>query len=728
MATFGWMIRLARWYTRKPKLVGFSALAVLIVGLAVASVVTGFTHGFWPNLLLNAAGDMLGGMVILLMIEPIVSRAAVQIRQHPHLDFRLFAQRIPLADREILVLDTYSGLFDAVNGPRAAAYLRDAARRGVKIKILLMSPATDASRLREAQLATANPGLQIDALLHDNIALLSRLENELRAGDESADGESDYSAGPARGSGETAETGQYVVVPGYAQAVDEDSLGEQLPLLSAPAVPSAATALGADATNAANPPIPVQRTEVPAVAATVATPVAAGNFELRLYAAAAPFTLYARDETLLFALLPAYQQAHDAPQLEISRGSQTGSQITETFNELWREARPVSRLAPIRLSDDADARPMLVRNVIVNANSYYVSNRIDAALEARPDQHFWPGLSGGEESEAEVVPPGSALGDQLEFAYRRKYGRVLPPAGPRFVLMRPARHGAVPKDRTVEFDRLPLGQILGWLAEARRSVRILDTSSILIGQDGDEAEAQAFVAAALAALGNGATVRILLLAPTTSAALERAQEIRDPRFNLKVERNIERLRFLGAQLPGHGIEPERLQVRLYDQLPVISVHQIDDRVMAGFLPYRRRSSLTSQYESQRHSDLGEFAVDQFQRLWDRARPLSGLRYLTVWTSPTLPGTRLLIRAWRVRRVWYVASERVEDLMAQAQRTGAAGSGQQVRAAIEEVVQSVFRLSDPVDEATHREVWDEFARIYSSSDPGVPVRALLADVI
>src|SRR6185312_7420667 len=181
-----------------PKLVGFSALVVLILVLAGASVATGFTHGFLPNLLLNAAGDMLGGMVILLMIEPIVSRAAVQIRQHPHLDFRLFAQRIPLAEREILVLDTYSGLFDAVNGQRAVDRLRDAARRGVKVKILLMSPTTDASRLRQVQLAAANPGLQIDALLHGNISLLSRLENELRGRGHEA--ETDFAARPATGS------------------------------------------------------------------------------------------------------------------------------------------------------------------------------------------------------------------------------------------------------------------------------------------------------------------------------------------------------------------------------------------------------------------------------------------------------------------------------------------------------------------------------------------------
>ncbi|WP_034265186.1 DUF5919 domain-containing protein [Actinospica robiniae] len=706
MATLGWMIRLGRWYTRKPKLVGFSALVVLILVLAGASVATGFTHGFLPNLLLNAAGDMLGGMVILLMIEPIVSRAAVQIRQHPHLDFRLFARRIPLAEREILVLDTYSGLFDAVNGQRAVDRLRDAARRGVKVKILLMSPTTDASRLRQEQLAAANPGLQIDALLHGNISLLSRLENELRG--RGYEPEADFAARAAIGSFDAGaeesverelaerDTGEQMAL--ITQALDEDSLEEHVPLSQAS--------------------IPAPR----GGQQTASTADAAGNFEFRLYAVAAPFTLYARDETLLFALLPAYQQAHDAPQLEISRGSQTGMQIIETFNELWREAREVRHLAPIRLSDDPNARPLLVRNVIVNANTYYVSNRINAALETHPDQHFWPGQSGGEACEAEVVARGSTLDDLLDYAYQRKYGRELPASGPDFVVMRPALRGAVPRDRTVEFDRLPLSQILGWLAEARRSVRILDTSSILIGQDGDEAEARAFVAAALRALANGATVRILLLAPTTSAALERAQEIRDPGFDRMVERNIQRLRYLTAQLPDHGIEPERLQVRLYDQLPVISVHQIDDRVMAGFLPYRRRSSLTSQYESQRHSDLGEYAVDQFQRLWVRARPLSGLRYVTLWTSSAEPGVRLLVRAWRVDRLWYMASARVEDLI---ERAAPAGRGA-VRAMIEDTPQGAFRLSEPLEPAGHRAVWDEFARIYSSSDPGVAVRALLAD--
>ena len=664
MAPFGWMIRLSRWYTRKPKLVGFSALALLILGLSAGSVLTGFTHGFWPNLLLNAAGDMIGGMVILLMIEPIVSRAAVQIRQHAHLDFRLFARRIPQAEREIRVLDTFSGLFDNVHGPRSLPGLHDAVLRGVNVKVLLMSPATDASRLRQEQLDPAYPGLSIDSQIHNNISALGTMEQQL------------------------------------AQALRGIGAPSTIPSLPDSEDTGLYTRVAASAEAAAAGPVPV------------------GSFELRLYTVAAPFTLYQRDDALLFAMLPAYQFAHDAPQLEITAGSLTGLQILEKFDELWEDARPVRRLAPIRLSPADDAEPMWVRYLELHDETYYISSRIDAALTIKPDQHFWLGERDGVEHEAEQVPSDSALHRQLLELHDRKYTR------PRrrettFYQMWPSSSQAAPRGRTLDFDRLPTGQILQRLAEAQRSVRILDTSSILIGQDGDEAGAEEFTRSALRAMGRGATIRILLLAPTTSAARERAKEIRDTHFDQMVERNIQRLRFLAAQLPSHGIDPERLRVRLYDQLPEISVHQLDDRVLVGFLPYRRRSSMTSQLETERHAELGVYAVGQFEQLWNRARPLDGLRYVILRTQGTTTmGERLLVRAWRVGRTWYLASARVEELL--AARTSAE---QSVHAWIEEEPGVEFQLTEPLPREENTPVWDAFARVYSTSGPGVPVRAL-----
>jgi hypothetical protein len=284
--------------------------------------------------------------------------------------------------------------------------------------------------------------------------------------------------------------------------------------------------------------------------------------------------------------------------------------------------------------------------------------------------------------------------------------------------MWPADSQPAPRGRTLDFDRLPTAKILEWLGEAERSVRILDTSSILIGQDGDPTGAEAFVRAALRAMANGTTIRILLLAPTTSAAKERAKEIRDTHFDQMVERNIQRLRQLAGQLRSRGIDAERLRVRLYDQLPEISVHQIDDRVVVGFLPYRRRSSMTSQLETERHSELGVYAVGQFEQLWTRARPLDGLRYVILRTEgATIQGERLLVRAWQAGASWYVASARIEELVA------ARAADQPVQAWMEEVPGARFRLSEPLDRDQNIPVWDAFARMYAAADPGVPVRAL-----
>jgi hypothetical protein len=669
---FGWMIRLGRWYTRKPKLVGFSALALLILGLSAASVLTGFTHGFWPNLLLNSAGDMIGGMVILLMIEPIVSRAAVQIRQHAHLDFRLFARRIVQADREIRVLDTFSGLFDNANGPRALPALLDAVLRGVNVKVLLMSPATDASRLRQEQLDPAYPGLSIDGQIHNNISALGTMEQQL------------------------AQTLRRLGAPNTVPAlgISED------------------TGIFGVATRSTTPPT------VPPDELTPARGPQTGTFELRLYSVAAPFTLYQRDDALLFALLPAYQFAHDAPQLEIQAGSLTGTQILEKFDELWEDARSVHRLAPIRLSPAEGTEPMWVRYLELANDTYYISHRIDAALTIKPDQRFWLGERGGVEHEAEPVPTDSTVYRRLLGEHDRKYTPDRR-REPTFYEMRPFTELPAPRGRTLDFDRLPTVQLLDRLATSERSVRILDTSSILIGQDGDEAEAEAFTRATLRAMQNGATIKILLLAPTTSAARERAKEIRDTHFDQMVERNIQRLRYLAAQLPTRGIEPDRLRVRLYDQLPEISVHQMDDRVLVGFLPYRRRSSMTSQLETERHSELGVYAVGQFEQLWNRARPLDGLRYVILRTQgTTTQGERLLVRAWRLGSTWYLASARIEELL-----TAGASANHPMHAWIEEEPGVEFRLTEPLRREDNIPVWDAFARVYSASDPGVPVRAL-----
>ena len=722
MEPFGWLRRLRRLFRSRPRVAGVGAMGVLILVLMLLAQGFGFPQGIWSNLWLNAAGDMIGGAAILVAIDPIVSRAAMQIRQHAHLDFRLFVRRIGQAEREIRVLDTFSGLFDNVHGPKALPGLQDAVLRGVHVKVLLMSPATDASRLRQEQLDQVYPGQSIDAQIHHNISSLGIMEQQLA--------QELYRLGalhPMPAQRDSEDTGFFLSPAAQAAGQARSQTGMRTGTRTGTA---SQTAPRAQSRVQGRPQLSQQLGEPPSgELAVIGQPrvqgVGVGTFELRLYSVTAPFTLYQRDDTLLFAMLPAYQFAHEAPQLEINAGSLTGIQILEKFDELWEDARPVRRLAPIRLSPAGGTEPMWVRYLEQGGTTYYVSGRIDSILARNPDQHFWLGEQDEVEHEAELVPSDSTLYRQLFELHELKYTGERR-RGPNFYQMWPSESQPAPRGRTLDFGRLPTDQILQRISRSERSVRILDTSSILIGQDGDEAGAEAFVRAALESLERGATIRILLLAPTTSAARERAKEIRDQHFDQMVERNIQRLRFLAAQLPSRGIEPERLRVRLYDQLPEISVHQTDDRVLVGFLPYRRRSSMTSQLETERHSELGVYAVGQFERLWNRARPLDGLRYVILRTpGGTMRGERLLVRAWQVGRTWYLASARVEELLARPSQPLHQGRDRStlMHAWIEEVPGAEFELSAPLDRERNTPVWDAFARIYSSSDPGVPVRAL-----
>ncbi|MGH3415698.1 MAG: hypothetical protein ACRDSS_04465, partial [Actinocrinis sp.] len=166
-----WRFReLRRLSAGRPNLVAFVILGFLVLALAVTSWRTGFHSDFWPNFLLNSAGDLIGGMIVLFLIEPIVRQAAaLQIRQHPRLDYNWYLRRVGEARSQIRILDTFSSLF---GGDRDAAIraLRDAAIQGADIRVLLMSPNTDASALREFQLRQTMPGLWINDRIQANIA------------------------------------------------------------------------------------------------------------------------------------------------------------------------------------------------------------------------------------------------------------------------------------------------------------------------------------------------------------------------------------------------------------------------------------------------------------------------------------------------------------------------------------------------------------------------------
>lgn len=633
--------RMRDLWTRRPNVFAFLVLGALILALAVSAWTSGFHNGFWPNFLLNSAGDLIGGAVVLFLIEPIVRQAAAQqIRQHPRLDYGWFLRRAGEARRQIRILDTFSNLF--ADRDAAVRALRDAALHGVDIRVLLMSPSTEASALREVQLRHSKPGLWINDEIQKNIADLRLLDAAILANG-----------------------------------------------------------------NGGRPH---------------------GRLELRLYTVAAPFSLYSWDERALFAFLPPHAFSDQSAQLEITDQSQLGREALDQFEAIWQDAAPIPQLLPIQVADEQATRDLLVRFVYADHATYLVSKRIDAAIRANPALR----IRFGDQKpafQAEVVAPDDPLQPVLNHEFYTKYARR-PDAS--FHLLRPITDDAAPSDRPKEYDTLPTRTLIDLIGQSQDTIRILDTSSSLMAEGGN-----LFARAVEQAMARGVKVRVLLLAPTTKAAQDRAAEIQDPAFDRHVEENIRELRRIARLTAGHGVHGDRLEVRLYDRLPDCSVHQVDERLMVAFLPYQRRTSKVKHFEIGQDAPLGQFATLQFEAKWATARPLDGMRYadLTVGSDTT----HLLLRVWEpqgsntqganpgshTQRARYLASDRIETILAEAATfRGGHARAPEVRMLVEDRPGDEFALSEPIaqDRPEGRAAAESFAAIFGT-EPDAPIRRL-----
>ncbi|HZP53439.1 hypothetical protein [Actinocrinis sp.] len=598
--------RLRELWTRRPNVFAFLLLGSLVLSLGVASWSTGFHSGFWPNFLLNSAGDLIGGMIVLFLIEPIVRQAAAQqIRQHPRLDYGWYLRRVGEARSQVRILDTFSGLFGNDHDAAIRA-LRDAAIQGTDIRVLLMSPNTDASALREFQLRQTMPGLWINDRIQANIADFRLLEAAILA------------------------------------------VGNGLPH---------------------------------------------GRFELRLYTVAAPFTLYGWDDRALFAFLPPHALSNQSTQLEITDQSQLGREALDQFEAIWADAAPIPQLLPVRVVDEQATRDLLVRFVHIDNATYLISKRIDAAIHANPALR----IRFGDQStmfQPEAVASDDPVARVLDREFYAKYARR-PDAG--FHLLRPEDDLSTPTDRPREYDSLPTRTLLDLIAESQEVIRILDTSSTLIAEGGAP-----LVRTMEQALARGVKVQVLLLAPTTQAAQDRAAEIQDPAFDTRIEENIRELRRLARKTEMDGLAADRLEVRLYDRLPECSVHQVDDRIMVAFLPYQRRTSRVKHLEIANDASLGQFARLQFESKWQAARPLEGMRYADLHNGRD--SRRLLLRIWEAQGgegagvSRYLASTRMEGILTASGRGPGPGEDAHVpdvRLEVEDQPGVAYCLSEPV---------------------------------
>jgi hypothetical protein len=619
---------LPTWWMRRSRLAAFLILGALIAGLAVAAWRTGFRSGFWPNFLLNSSGDLIGGAVVLFLIDPIVQQAAsLQIVQHPRLDYGWYLRRANAATAEIRILDTFSSLF-AADRDAAIRSLRDAAIRGVNIRVLLMSPNTGASALRESQLRQTMPGLWINDRIQENIADFRQLSGAILA------------AGNGRPH---------------------------------------------------------------------------GTLELRLYSVAAPFALYGWDDRALFAFLPPHNYSEQSTQLEVGKQSQLGREADDQFEAIWTDAAPVPQLLPIDVLDDRATRTLLVRFVDEDGATYVVSKRIDAAIHANPALLIALDRGRGV-FEPEPVSDGPMLA-ALEAEYYAKYARR-PDAG--FHLLRQKSDDAAPVDRPQEHDSLPSRTLMEWIDGAQRGIRIMDTSSTLMAEAGP-----LFARALERALGRGVEVRIQLLAPTTQAAQERAAEIQDPVFETRIEENIRELRRIARKMRADGIPAGLLDARLYDRLPHCSVHEVDGRMMLGFLPYRRRTSRVKHLEIFADTPLGQFAGEQFEEQWRTARPLEGMSYADVRCGQE--EARLLLRIWSAGEARYLASNRIEGMLerndGEAEASADGGHAAPVTLVVEDWP-GRFQTTAPVDPASEEgaAAAAAFREVFGTA-PDAPLRRL-----
>jgi hypothetical protein len=570
------------WWGKRPKVLAFAVLSGLVLMLAGMAALTGFGNGYLPNFLLNAACDMLGGLTVLFLIEPIIRSAAIGIRAHPFMSATRFTQRVADSTEIVRILDTASKIVrdDAENGDRLQAAIRRAAANGSYVKVLLMNPSSDASRARIAQLRDRHPEFDLDRMINRTITRFQRMQREL---------------------------------------------GEH-----------------------------------------------GARVELRLYSSPVPFILYGADSALLYTIVPNSLLVDEAPQVEVRAETELGRHLLDGFDTLWESARGLDELIKVRFAEQPGDVPMLMRHIEHENVRYLVSSRIDRVREYQDEPRFLLGDDSSTVYRAVPVTFRTGLHDWLLDALQDRYPRSSRRRDRHFYRMVKATETEHEGGRLLAFQGLPAVHLTGLIGVASREIRIFDTSSPLLVDDaGPQASAgperRSVFQAVLDALDHGARLKVLLMYPGTNFARLGVDGGCDPHVESRIEQNLAWLKELRAQAVRRGLPLHRVQVRLYNLPPSFSVYQVDDTVVAGFMPLAARGSSATHYSTDLESPLAGFVLDQFDLLWDQGpaehvHQLESLEFLTI--EAPRQSVRILARAWKSGEEWFVCSTRVDDLLDQ----------------------------------------------------------------
>lgn len=567
------------WWGKRPKLLAFIVLSGLVAVLAGLAAMTGFGNGYLPNFLLNAACDMLGGLTVLFLIEPIIRTAAIGIRAHPFMSSTRFTARVAASTDVVRILDTASKMIrdDVEDENRLLEAMRSATSNGALVKVLLMNPSSDASRARDAQLRDRHPDFDLDRMINRTITQLLRIQREL------------------------------------------GELGSRV--------------------------------------------------ELRVYSSPVPFILYGADSALLYTIVPHSLLVDDAPQVEVRAETELGRHLLTGFNTLWDSARGLDELVKVRFAEQPGDVPMLMRHIEHEGVLYLVSSRIDRVYEYQNEPRFLLGDDSSTVYRAVPVTFGTSVHSWLLEALQDRYPRSVRRADRRFYRVVKDDRAEEENGRLRAFQGLPAVHLTSLIGVASREIRIFDTCSTLLIEDahGPDQVGGPVFQAALEALEHGAHLQALLMYPGTAYSRSRTEEIAEPHIETHIEQNIRWLTELRAQAVGRGLPSDRVQVRLYNAPPSFSVYQVDDTVIAGFMPMGTRSSGATHYSTELDSPLAGFVLDQFDLLWhqgpaDHVHQLESLEFLAIEAPPQ--SVRILARAWKSGGEWFVCSARVDDLLEQ----------------------------------------------------------------
>lgn len=131
-------------------------LPVLLVFTALAAVMLYLARGaaeYGTSLAMDLGAEFIGALVVIFALTPIVRRAQQgRVREHRHLDFSWYTDRVMTAARTVHILHTFSRLFSPPFDQRFFDAAAGLLRRGGTVRVLLMHPDSVAAGQRTVEL------------------------------------------------------------------------------------------------------------------------------------------------------------------------------------------------------------------------------------------------------------------------------------------------------------------------------------------------------------------------------------------------------------------------------------------------------------------------------------------------------------------------------------------------------------------------------------------------